>query len=358
MLNNLKKILVVEAHPDDKEMSAGMTLYNLADKGASIDLLVCTNGELNGDASIRERESRAANELLGIKKQYFLGFKDATLLEHKDKFLEKLKRVIGNEKYEGIFVHSPHDKHQDHRVAGNIFIEHFNNITKNLFCFESPSVTTEFIPDLFIFGSESLAEEKDRLMILHESQLSKNRIFSLERSQNSLEYWGQRIMPYRKNQYAEAFEIAKLDVESLISEKGCSLVIYPYNSIIKNDANHIINFLKNHNKDTLLFLPSDEEEYNSSNKNLKLETLVSKNCQKGTKYLIKELEELIINRSIKNLFIPYANNQLDELISHASISAVREHPASIFNYGDKNAKTYISYNGGQIGLGIRQVIIE
>jgi N-acetyl-1-D-myo-inositol-2-amino-2-deoxy-alpha-D-glucopyranoside deacetylase len=80
-------LLVVHAHPDDETLATGPLIAGLADSGAHIDVLMCTRGErgevvpgvlpagLTPAQLIvqRERELETACDLLGVRKQYFLG---------------------------------------------------------------------------------------------------------------------------------------------------------------------------------------------------------------------------------------------------------------------------------------------
>ncbi|SBN59049.1 1D-myo-inositol 2-acetamido-2-deoxy-alpha-D-glucopyranoside deacetylase (Precursor) [Propionibacterium freudenreichii] len=80
-------LLVVHAHPDDETLETGPLIAGLTDSGARVDLLTCTRGErgevvpgvlpagITQDQLVaqRERELEAACDLLGVRKQYFLG---------------------------------------------------------------------------------------------------------------------------------------------------------------------------------------------------------------------------------------------------------------------------------------------
>ena len=85
-----KTVVGIFAHPDDEAFGPGGTLAKLA-KDNDVYLLCATKGEVgqiqnpefrikNQNLSkIREEELRNAAKILGVKKVYFLGFKDGTL---------------------------------------------------------------------------------------------------------------------------------------------------------------------------------------------------------------------------------------------------------------------------------------
>jgi LmbE family N-acetylglucosaminyl deacetylase len=94
-------LVAVFAHPDDEAFGPAGTLATFA-KSHNVYLLCATKGEEGGEnkkiAQIRQKELLASAKILGIKKVYFLGFKDGTLcnnLYHKlaVKIEEKLKEL-------------------------------------------------------------------------------------------------------------------------------------------------------------------------------------------------------------------------------------------------------------------------
>jgi N-acetylglucosamine malate deacetylase 1 len=61
-------VLVVAAHPDDAEISAGGTILRLVDAGARVGILDVTRGEMGtrGTREDRDAEAERASELLGL----------------------------------------------------------------------------------------------------------------------------------------------------------------------------------------------------------------------------------------------------------------------------------------------------
>jgi LmbE family N-acetylglucosaminyl deacetylase len=82
------KLLVVVAHPDDETFGCGSVLLHAAAAGWETAVLCATRGEA-GEAvdgtpqeqlgAVRERETRAAGELLGVRRVDFLDFGDSGL---------------------------------------------------------------------------------------------------------------------------------------------------------------------------------------------------------------------------------------------------------------------------------------
>jgi LmbE family N-acetylglucosaminyl deacetylase len=126
-------VLVVMAHPDDAEFSAGGTLAKWIRSGTRVTYCLCTNGDkgsadptLNSAevARIREMEQRAAAAVLGVADIVFLGNPDGALeatLELRRQVVEVIRRVRPEavispdptRHYGPTFVNHP-----DHRAAG------------------------------------------------------------------------------------------------------------------------------------------------------------------------------------------------------------------------------------------------
>ena len=97
-----ERVLVVSAHPDDPEFSAGGSIAKLAKDGAEVTYVIVTDGSQGGEdpnqkdsdlAAIRQKEQRAAARVLGVKKVEFLGYKDGHLT-HDLKLRRDIVRMI------------------------------------------------------------------------------------------------------------------------------------------------------------------------------------------------------------------------------------------------------------------------
>jgi len=116
------KILVIGAHPDDCDISAGGTAALYRQLGHSVHFVSVTNGEsghhrIKGQelADIRRAEAQAAGELLGIK---------YTVLNHRDGYFEpsiearlEIIKLIRTDQPDLVLTHRPNDYHPDHRYT-------------------------------------------------------------------------------------------------------------------------------------------------------------------------------------------------------------------------------------------------
>jgi LmbE family N-acetylglucosaminyl deacetylase len=83
-----QRALVIMAHPDDPEFTAGGTIARWAKNGAWLGYVICTGGDKGSDdpaipaadlIAIREVEQRRAGRRLGVETFEFLGHEDGAL---------------------------------------------------------------------------------------------------------------------------------------------------------------------------------------------------------------------------------------------------------------------------------------
>ncbi len=128
------QILVVVAHADDAELSAGGSVAKWVSEGNCVDYVVATNGnkgtkdlELSPHrlAEIREAEQRAAAEVLGVRDINFLLYNDGEL--HSGGTLGVQLAILIRHYRPGLIVtHDPwrpYMVHPDHRTLGYAVIE-------------------------------------------------------------------------------------------------------------------------------------------------------------------------------------------------------------------------------------------
>jgi LmbE family N-acetylglucosaminyl deacetylase len=133
-LGKYERVLVVAAHPDDPEFLFGATLARLADAGAEIDYVICSDGANYGrdpaktPAEVKEMrcaEQRAAASVLGVRDITFLGFVDGQL-EANLELRSAIARQIRRFKPDLVLTHFPRRvldipmqaSHPDHMAVG------------------------------------------------------------------------------------------------------------------------------------------------------------------------------------------------------------------------------------------------
>ena len=180
-----RRVLVVGAHPDDIEIACGGTVAKMRDAGYEIHGLVMTQGERGGNASVRPGEARRGGEFLGLDEIRILDLPDTRLHEHELEVLAAIEETIQSYKPSMVLTHSAHDLHQDHCTVHKATLRAARQLNMIL-CYESPSVTQDFKPTLFVdIGDyvdvkvESIKEHADQRLkpYVHEERVRGVAIF-------------------------------------------------------------------------------------------------------------------------------------------------------------------------------------
>ncbi|TVZ51008.1 bacillithiol biosynthesis deacetylase BshB1 [Dokdonia sp. Hel_I_53] len=108
-------ILAIGAHPDDVELGCGATLAKEIANGKKVGILDLTRGELGtrGSAAIRDQESQASAEILGVAMRENLALADGFFENTKENQL-KIIEVIRKYKPDMVLCNAIEDRHIDH----------------------------------------------------------------------------------------------------------------------------------------------------------------------------------------------------------------------------------------------------
>ncbi|MCM8568327.1 bacillithiol biosynthesis deacetylase BshB1 [Gramella jeungdoensis] len=117
-------ILAVGSHPDDVELSCSGTIAKEVDRGKKVGILDLTRGELGtrGTAEIRDKEAKAAAEILGVSVRENLEFSDAFFENNKAHKLEVVK-MIRKYRPEIVLCNAVEDRHIDHGKGAKLVSE-------------------------------------------------------------------------------------------------------------------------------------------------------------------------------------------------------------------------------------------
>jgi LmbE family N-acetylglucosaminyl deacetylase len=231
--SEIKRVLVINAHPDDSDFGASGTIAQWVKQGIEVSYVLCTNGDQGGEESeytkeempaVRQREQRAAGAVIGVTDITFLNYVDghleATLQLRKD-----LVRQIRRVKPDRMVCQSPERNwerigasHPDHLAAGEASIQAVYPDSRNPYAFtdllekeglEPWRVREVWMmgfahPDHFVDITDTF-DLKVKVLNEHASQTGHN-----AELENMLREWGQRnagIGGLPEGRIAEAFKI-------------------------------------------------------------------------------------------------------------------------------------------------------
>jgi LmbE family N-acetylglucosaminyl deacetylase len=225
---DFEQFMVVVAHPDDMEFSAGGTVAKMTSAGKSVVLIQVTSGNKGTDrrditsdelGKMREAEATEAARRLGVTDVVFLRVGDGEVMPDLD-LKEKIVRQVRTHRPDVVITHDPfrpYALHSDHRGVGMSTVDavyptardplHYNHhLQEGL----EPHKTAELwlanpeTPDLYIDITDTV-DTKIYALKAHQSQVGdgshlQERIY--ERTSN--------VGAAAGMDYAESFKVIKM----------------------------------------------------------------------------------------------------------------------------------------------------
>lgn len=219
---NKLSICFVSPHPDDVELYCGGTLLDDAKKGASISVVMMTNGGLGtinpfrrGKVleKIREEEARARYALIDNLTLIFVEFKDANVICNEESLLrvvEILQVLNPDVIYLPEFVRELSErKHRDHLNTGKLIVEASLRIQRpmKLRCYHSKKIN-------HLRNIDGYFEKNNEAINFYKSQLG----FSIGPFMSGLRRWNYQYNKKRRQwgaeigaRYAEGFRALEVE---------------------------------------------------------------------------------------------------------------------------------------------------
>ena len=227
--------LAVAAHPDDVEFECGATLAKWSEAGATVHVLICTDGskgtwDVNADTNAlivrRQTEQQEAARRLGATGEVrFLGAEDGEL-DHTVERRSHLSRIIRELQPEVVLGHDPWQRwriHPDHRAAGWLTVDsvvaardpHYHR--EHGVAHHRPATLLLFEceePDHLEAVEQSHLEAKVSALLAHESQFETTMEIDADDDGTQAQEFRQRILREARDhgrrggvRYAEAFRL-------------------------------------------------------------------------------------------------------------------------------------------------------
>jgi LmbE family N-acetylglucosaminyl deacetylase len=199
-LGELRRALVVAAHPDDADFGAGGAAALLTGAGWAVRYLVVTDGSKGSDdpaftperlVATRQEEQRVAAAHLGVQSVGFLGFTDGELT-YSRALLGAITREIRAFRPYAVYTHDPEPviinegfvNHSDHRLTGLAAVDAIYPTARDRLNFPehlSEGLQPHKVRELYLWGTNgpncdvdisSVTEAKIEALLLHASQFA------------------------------------------------------------------------------------------------------------------------------------------------------------------------------------------
>lgn len=148
--SEIKRVLVVMAHPDDCDFGAGGTIAQWTARGIHVSYCIITNGDQGGEesgipleqmAAVRQKEQRDAGKALGVTDITYLNYRDGWLAPSME-LRKDIVKAIRIAKPDRMVVQSPERNyervfasHPDHLAAGETAVQAVYPDARNPFAF-------------------------------------------------------------------------------------------------------------------------------------------------------------------------------------------------------------------------------
>jgi LmbE family N-acetylglucosaminyl deacetylase len=211
----LRRALVVAAHPDDADVGAAGTALLLARAGWEVRYLVVTDGSKGSEdprftpftlAATRVGEQRAAAARAGVGSVRFLGYTDGELVYSRE-LLGAITREIRDFRPFAVYTHDPEPviindgfvNHSDHRISGLATVDAVYPTARDRLNFPEQvraGLEPHKVRELYLWGSNSpnfdadisaVIDDKIAALLTHASQFDPESGFV----QQMREYWSE-----------------------------------------------------------------------------------------------------------------------------------------------------------------------
>ena len=232
----IKRVLVVMAHPDDCDFGAGGTIAQWTARGIEVSYCIITNGDQGGEesgipleemAKVRQKEQRDAGAALGVSEITYLNYRDGWLMPSIE-LRKEIVKAIRIAKPDRMVVQSPernweriYASHPDHLAAGETAIQAVYPDARNPFAFTDLKeaglepwrvrevwITGSPTPNHFVDITDTFSKKMDALHA-HVSQTAHN-----TELENMVRSWGEKnaeAQGLAQGRIAEIFKVISAD---------------------------------------------------------------------------------------------------------------------------------------------------
>ena len=185
-LRQQKRVLAIGAHPDDVEIGCGGALSKHHADYDILHILTLSRGAAGGDVNIRVVEARNAAALLNARLE-MANLRDTYITDGAET-ISIIEAAIRELHPTHVYTHSPADTHQDHRAVHAATLVAARDVP-DVYCYQSPSSTTEFKPHRFVDITHYIDKKID-LIGAYKSQIDRMESIQPDVILSTARYWG------------------------------------------------------------------------------------------------------------------------------------------------------------------------
>jgi LmbE family N-acetylglucosaminyl deacetylase/ActR/RegA family two-component response regulator len=202
-------VLAIGAHPDDVEVGVGGILAAHSLAGDPVTVLTLSKGRREGGVQLAWEEGAAAASVIGAR----LLLEDS--IESAGSALAVIARVVAELKPTIVYVHSKHDRRQDHRAVHEATVAATEEIG-TVACYQGTTGTVEYQPTRFI-PIDAVLEQKLAMIACFASRGERADYLHPEFVVATARYWSQ----FGQGRHCEPLEVIR---ESALNPVGPALV--------------------------------------------------------------------------------------------------------------------------------------
>lgn len=213
MFSNYKNVLILAPHTDDGEFGCGGTISRLTRMGATVWYVAFSAAEQSVlpdlPKDILRTEVKDATRFLGIAPDNLIveNFPVRCFPEYRQEILDRMIQLRAAIQPDLVFLPSPNDTHQDHKVIAEEGFRAFKKVS--MLGYEVPWNNLVFSTSAFVVLSKLDLETKIGALACYKSQ--QHRDYATPRFIESLAITrGTQV----GEEYAEAFEMIRLVVRN------------------------------------------------------------------------------------------------------------------------------------------------
>ena len=193
-------VLAIGAHPDDVEIGVGGILAAHRHAGDPVTILTLSRGARDGGIKVAWAEGSASARVIGAR----LLMEDVAELDLRPEFaVEAISKAIAETSPTIIYVHSPHDRHQDHRTVYEAALAAEGNVG-TIVGFQGSRATVDFHPNRFVTIDDS-AETKLAMLSCFAQGPNRPRFLDPTMVLATAHYWSR----FGNGKYCEPLEIVR-----------------------------------------------------------------------------------------------------------------------------------------------------